>query len=466
MADQSKVDAMRRRMVQPSPSYTTMVGKSLLEDHMKAHYAVVKNCSTKVDANKPGKAHYQILQRQKDNPKFKPTLFDQYLRNKHDKEFFTAMKNAKSMTDSSAPEHALLYSRNRRNYRQKVSLSKTYQRSAGHEIQWSKTEELVALGFLGKHTRAVSLSKGWTDSGPPEKAMQYREFRRSFKKPAVLDIAPPKNFHASQSLTQSRCSSRNRLTSQPATPVQLQPLAAQRAASQPLEATELPSRRSSTRGITPLNNNSPPSLDPVGKTGKVPKTAAQGQWAGGGGAAQLFSRSANTPVETKRVWMPASQSLGYKEIAVHAGKGQAGGLVGHKQRGAHSPEHPPITPRSPSTYPLPKAETQPKSPLLTPTGSRVGLDSREGLPARRETTSRKQMIHPRRAPSPEAPRSRQTTPTTFDLQVSSNLDAECTNQLPGLTELEGENDIIPSSGESEGYESADDFEDEGEQGEQ
>merc|ERR1711865_94315 len=97
----------------------------------------------------------------------------------------------------------------------------------------------------------------------------------------------------------------------------------------------------------------------------------------------------------------------------------------------------------------------------------AGIAGTIGRRFRRETTSRKQMIHPRRAPSPEAPRSRQTTPTTFDLQVSSNLDAECTNQLAGLTELEGENDIIPSSGdESEGYGSADDFEDEGEQCEQ
>jgi len=396
-----------------------MSGKIALDDHMKAHYHTVGKAEHKVNANKPAPAHYDRLEMQKKYPKFKPSGFDKFMREKHDKAFFEGMRNAKSQTDSGAPEHAMLYSKKRRQYRRVVTTSNTYKVSAGHEVQWSKTEEQNALGLLSKHARARSVSKGWTDSGPPIQAMKLREFRRSFKKPAMLDIRPPTDFHWHKGNPKSP-------RSQSCQPGGLVPLT-------PLAGSGLPLRRGSVNTIKPVENSNS-AADPVGKR-KVPKTAAEGY----SSASQLFSRpTTEAPVETKRVWMPGNQSFDYKEIAVKAGKGQAGGLIGHGQRADHGPEHPKITPRrDPLPYQLPKAGTSPLSPLPKNTENRH-LDSRELLPGRRETSSRKQMIHPRRVGSPEAPRSRQTTPTTFDLQVQ-NLDAECRpKHESGLFELKEE----------------------------
>jgi len=427
--DADSADAIRKRLVSAQPSYNTLVGKSLIDDQMRSHYNMVGRAGTAVDDSKPPKAHYDFLAVSKAQPKWKPGVWDRYVQEKRVKQYHKRMANTKIMTDTSAPEAACRYSRDRRRYRQAVTTSPGYLRSGAYEVMWSWTEEQAALRYLARHARAVSLQKGWTDSGPPEKAMAFRAFRRSFKKPAVLDTPPPKGMYG------HLCDKKNAKRRKRIKNNEEQECAGE-------DAPQLPRRRS--------------------------KTSTSKMLASGKGDTQLFHRAADDDVEAKRLWMSGQRTFVKKEISASAGRGSGGGLIGHGCRGDFTAERPKVNHRD-TPYPLPKpsatasgvaqqrqvyASALPQSsqgPMYTlETGQRPG--SRECLPIRRATH---QLQHPRRLDTPDKPKSRTSTPTTFNVTTTSNFDAECVPS--GTPPYEGLEGLDEQDEEYEEYEA--DFDD-------
>lgn len=401
--DPESADAIRKRLVGAQPTYNTLVGKSLIDDQMRSHYNMVGAAGIAVDDSKPPKAHYDFLAVSKAQPKWKPGIWDRYVQEKRVKQYHKRMKNTTIVTDCKAPAAACRYSRDRQRYRQYVTTSPGYLRSGAYEVMWSWTEEQAALRYLARHARAVSIQKGWTDSGPPEKAMAFRAFRRSFKKPAILDTPPPKGMYGH--LCDQKSSKRRRSRQQ-------NTKGREGRSSEQDAVQELPRRRSKTGG------------DAGGSLKE---------------STQLFHRAPDDDVESKRLWMSGQKTFVKKEISATAGRGSGGGLIGHGCRG-DSPFDTPKVHHRDTPYPLPKPgstassaprrmvlatsvpQTSPGPMYTIETGQRP--ESRECLPIRRPTH---QLQHPRRLDTPDKPKSRTSTPTTFNV-TSSNFDAEC---MPG-----------------------------------
>lgn len=411
-------DQIRKRMVNQAPSYGTLVGKSLIDDQMRSHYNMVGAAGCAVDDSKPAKSHYDFLAVSKNNPKWKPGIWDRYVETKRKKDYTTRMANTKVTTDARAPEAACHYSDNRRKYRQYIVNTPGFKRSGAYEVMWSWTEEQAALRYLARHARAVQISKGWTDSGPPEKAMQFREFRRSFKKPSILNQPPPKKMYGhlcDKKKRKRRCRSMGAVTSETVLDVE----------SATLESSELPMRRQTSHG----------------RLSKKPSEEL------------LFKRDPDDAVDATRVWMPDSRSFVKKEVTAVAKKGSGGGLIGHGCRGPMTSGRPSITAGQSTQYALPKQTTAQAPTRLVASSSSHTRDprnmytlesgkrpqSRECLPVRRPQFLR----HPRRLQTPEAPKSRTGTPTSFS--VTNNFEAECSpgdgvlyEGLEGLKEEEEE----------------------------
>jgi len=417
-------DQIRKRMVNHPPKYATIMGKHIVDYQMRSHYGMVASAGIAVDDSKPPKSHYDFLAVSKAHPKWKPGIWDRYVDQKRRKDYVIRMANTKSLTDSKPPEAACEYSSDRRRYRQHIVQTSGFKMSSGTEVMWSWSKEQTALRHLARHSRAVQVSKGWTDSGPPEKAMQFREFRRTFRKPAIVDATPPKSIYG-HLCDQKKKRRRNTI-----------PVTSTAVHFATTEGSELPKRRSTSHGHPQAHKSED----------------------------QLFRRDPDDSVAEKRVWMPDSRSFVRKEVSAVAKKGSGGGLVGHGCRGVHTSERQTTAPTSTTQYALPK--TGPGSPKLVASQSSksvklnmYSLDraerpvSRECLPVRRPG---QQLNHPRRVNTPEPPKSRTGTPTSFSVTACNrSFEAECSpgDGLPyeGLEGLKEE--------EEEEYEQDFDFDD-------
>jgi len=204
--DENSATAIRRRLCSFQSSFASLVGKDLMDCHFKAHYKMLNDAGHAVDASKPSEEHYKYLEKMARNPSFKPSLTESYMRGHNETNYRGRVKAAydSGQTDATPPRQATRYGNERTRYRKRNTASSGYKLSQAHEVMWSWTEEQTALKFLGQWQRAATVKKGWTDSGPPEKAMQYREFRRSFKKPVMLNFPTPKDLYQPEYIKRKR----------------------------------------------------------------------------------------------------------------------------------------------------------------------------------------------------------------------------------------------------------------------
>ena len=78
----------------------------MLDDQMRSHYCLVSKATFAVDASKPKKCHYDLMKKAAKHPKFKPSLFESYLREKHEKAYQKALAGVAASTDNRIAEHA------------------------------------------------------------------------------------------------------------------------------------------------------------------------------------------------------------------------------------------------------------------------------------------------------------------------------------------------------------------------
>jgi len=179
--------------------YTTLVSKRLIDRHLEQHYDRLWACKHAIDCGPPSKQHEIRLKEKKKNPAYKPDSTTQYMMDHHmgyhELKLQLVKQSERAEVDSQPPHRAVLYGNYRTSYRNKVTKTPGFKASAAHEVMWSNHEEIEGLRYLAAHDRVKGLKKGWVDHGPPEKAMQLRAFRRSFKTNAIIDKRPPRGIY-------------------------------------------------------------------------------------------------------------------------------------------------------------------------------------------------------------------------------------------------------------------------------
>jgi len=193
----NSASAIRRRLTSFPISYQTQVGRKLMDDGMRAHYQRVKSQHHEVDDSMPSKSHYDYLKDRERRPTFKKTVTDQHVFDKIEATRLHGLAMTAAQTDSSAPLVTRTNKYYRDKFRRRIQQLPGFKASAAHVIQWSPHEEAHALEYLSKFGRVCAMAKGWTDHGPPEQAMAYRKFRRSFKKQSIVNMSPPPDMYMS-----------------------------------------------------------------------------------------------------------------------------------------------------------------------------------------------------------------------------------------------------------------------------
>lgn len=197
LEDPDSAAAIRRRQAGFPVSYQTQVGRKLQDDGMRKHYERIMRQNHEIDTSEPSDAHYLHLAAWAASPSFKKTPTDQHVYDFNEKHRLAGLAKTRPQTDSTAPLVMYTNKAARDKYRRRVQQLPGFINSGAYEIQWSMHEEHHALNHLARHGRAISLQRGWTDHGPPEEAMAYRKFRRTFREAAILDMPPPKGMYMS-----------------------------------------------------------------------------------------------------------------------------------------------------------------------------------------------------------------------------------------------------------------------------
>lgn len=188
-------DRVPRACVSFPTEIATHTGRVQVADTLRTHQELVENAAPRVDTSLPYHVvHYQ--EQRKKNPDWVPSLWNQFCRKQSDKVFVKGVKNALPEVDCTPPEQAMRYSSWRSGFRKKME-KKGLQKTKATEIMWSWQEEQTAKSHLKRHNYVIKHTPSCVDHYPPEKAMQYRAWRRKTAGQNKVDAPVPRPKSAS-----------------------------------------------------------------------------------------------------------------------------------------------------------------------------------------------------------------------------------------------------------------------------
>lgn len=188
-------DKTTRACVSFPTEIATHTGRVQVADTLRTHQELVENAVPRVDTSLPYHVvHYQ--EQRKKQPDWVPSLWNQFCRKQSDKVFVKGVKNALPEVDCAPPEQAMRYSKWRSGFRKSME-KKGLQKTKATEIMWSWQEEQTAKSHLKRHSHVIKHTPSCVDHYPPEKAMQYRAWRRKTAGQNKVDAPMPRPKSAS-----------------------------------------------------------------------------------------------------------------------------------------------------------------------------------------------------------------------------------------------------------------------------
>lgn len=168
----------------------THIGRVQIAEVMKTHTDLVENAGHRVDNQLPFPVtSYQAARRKR--PDWKPSLWNQFVREQENQTYFKGIKEARSEVDSRPPDQAMRYSNRRKGYRKKME-KKGIKQTKATEIMWSWQEEQDAKFHLKRHALVIKQTPACVDHHPPVKAMQHRKWKRKTDTTYQVDAPLPR----------------------------------------------------------------------------------------------------------------------------------------------------------------------------------------------------------------------------------------------------------------------------------
>lgn len=169
---------------------STHTGRVQVADSMRTHQDLVENAEARVETNLPYHVvHYQT--QRKKNPDWLPSPWNAFVRKQQNKVFKEGVDKVFPEVDCGPPEQAMKYSKWRGGFRKRME-KKGLQKTKATEIMWSWQEEQHAKSHLRRHKHVVKHTPSCVDHYPPEKAMQYRAWRRKTAGQHKVDAPLPR----------------------------------------------------------------------------------------------------------------------------------------------------------------------------------------------------------------------------------------------------------------------------------
>merc|ERR1711865_35011 len=166
------------------------VGRVEISEIMRTHQGFVENAKPGVDTMLDFKSvSYQQSRRR--NPDWRPSLWNQFVREESDKTFIKGVKTAKSEVDCGPPKNAMKYSKWRAGYRKRME-KKGIKQTKATEIMWSFQEEDNAKHHLRRHQHVIRNTPSCVDHHPPVEAMAHRKWRRATASTHKVDAPLPR----------------------------------------------------------------------------------------------------------------------------------------------------------------------------------------------------------------------------------------------------------------------------------
>jgi len=166
------------------------VGRVEISEIMRTHQGFVENAKPGVDTMLDFKSvSYQQSRRR--NPDWRPSLWNQFVREESDKTFIKGVKTAKSEVDCGPPKNAMKYSKWRAGYRKRME-KKGIKQTKATEIMWSFQEEDNAKHHLRRHQHVIRKTPSCVDHHPPVEAMAHRKWKRETASTHKVDAPLPR----------------------------------------------------------------------------------------------------------------------------------------------------------------------------------------------------------------------------------------------------------------------------------
>merc|ERR1719247_3481712 len=132
---------------------TTHTGRVQIAESMKTHTELVENAMPRVDNQLDGAVtHYQ--EARKKRPDWRPSLWNQFVREQQDNVYHKGIKKALPEVDCGPPEAAMRYSKWRKGFRKSME-NKGIKKTKATEIMWSWQEEQDAKFHLRRHNYVI-----------------------------------------------------------------------------------------------------------------------------------------------------------------------------------------------------------------------------------------------------------------------------------------------------------------------